>query len=317
MSPLDHLVQSVSDKEKTPRPAYLTLPYPDFHSHTSLSFYSPNDMLVDGADTIMTEPNSYYDADGYSDYQDEDEFTSSIYRRLSSTFFDDDIVPPLRIYYPYHHSSNDLYINPPTSAYSSQNIEFPSSFAQSDYSFVPDIQYYYHLTPDAQTEYESQPDIQTNDDSTVNHIDNTITNTDNDIASTECDAITLPSDTHVTRSVSPVHSSLLIQEDEELTGAVKLSDSVLSNVNISPFTLSTHAHPPPTLTVTLPDRESDLSTESKSTGPGATGMHEEYSQSDPIERTHQTNFEHGYIDFNGQDSFENIQAHIDKMMNGD
>nr|CCG00969.1 glycogenin [Suberites domuncula] len=30
---------------------------------------------------------------------------------------------------------------------------------------------------------------------------------------------------------------------------------------------------------------------------------------------HQTNFEHGHIDFNGRDSFENIQAHIEKMMN--
>ena len=314
MSPLDH--KSVSDTKTTAlRPAYLTLPYPDHHSHTSLSFYSPIDMLGDGADTLVTEPNSYmyYDVDSHSDYQDEEEFTSSIYRRLSA-FFDDDIVPPLRICYPYHHSSNDLYINPPTSAHSSLNIEFPSSFAQSDYSFVPDVQYY-HFTPDSQT---SHSNIQTNDDNTVNVI--IVGTADNDITSTEGDAITLPSGTHVTRSVSPVHSSLLIQEDEELTGAVKLSDSVLSNVNVSPLpspTPSTHAHPPPTLTVTPPDHESDPSTESKSTGEGATGMQEMYSQSGPVETIHQTNFEHGHFDFNGQDSFENIQAHIDKMMNGD
>lgn len=292
----------------SPRPDYPILS--DSHSHTSLSFYSSSELL--------SEASTYYHSTELCNYNsvawdclDNEDYNTAIYQGLKSALLEDDFVP--RWYDYSSSSSDDLYIYPPTSLHSSLNIVFPDSFATSE---DPDPRCYHRHSSDVRSEQDSQPDRQTDERDTFSNTDsltNVLSSTDINNPSTESDANSLwPMGSHRTlHGVSPVHASLLI-EDDKLKGAVKLSDSVLPNVYICPTPpLPPITHPPPSLTVTLSNHESDGSLNSKSKEKEAAGG---YSPSDPLDRVHQTNFEGAKYEFQGCDSFENIQAHMDKMM---
>ena len=244
-------------RPRTPTPAYLTHSYPD----CSLSFYSHSNLFDRVVDSVPVETPTPTGSDYSCD--DIHKFKASIYCKLNNFLLDNDIVPTLRVFYPY---SSDIFVGPPTSAFSSQGIDFPSSLSQSLYSFA-----------------------RSNSRST---------------ASTEGDANSLPESTLSDGYVSPVPPSF---PEVGGPGVVKLSDSVLANINAPP---PTHAYPPTTFTPPTHDKES-IETRGQEASSDYQAV---YVFNNTTKSLEQTNFERGSIDFTGLDSFENIQAHIDKML---
>ncbi len=239
-------------KPRTSTPAYLSHSYSACHSHTSLSFYSQNnpfDRVIESVPAETPTPTG-------SDYSCDDvhKFTASIYCKLNNFLLDDDIVP--RVFYPY---SSDIFVGPPTSAFSSQGIDFPSSLSQSLYSFARSN------------------------------------------SRTESDANSLPESTLSDGYVSPVPSSF---PEVGGPGVVKLSDSVLANINAPP---PTHAYPPTTFTLPTHDKKESVETRQKESA----DHQAVYVYNNTTKSREQINFERG---FTGLDSFENIQARIDKML---
>ena len=95
-------------------------------------------------------------------------------------------------------------------------------------------------------------------------------------------------------------SSLPLSEGEE---GSNLSDSVLTNVtSLSP---STHTHPTTLKPLAHVDKEPLVERPSSP----ALIVSGKVTKSEE-----QVNFEQGNIDYNGQDSFDNIQKHINKML---
>lgn len=121
--------------------------------------------------------------------------------------------------------------------------------------------------------------------------------------STENDANSLSESTLSDGSVSPPVPSF----EAGHVGTVKLSDSVLANVNTPP---PTHVHP-----LTLPPRDNKEASLSRQEESWEQHQSVGEYQSTITKTVEQTNFERGQIDYTGLDSFSSIQAHIDKMLN--
>lgn len=189
------------NEPKPSTPSYLTDSYVDAQSHVSLSFYSHDDIFNKFTHSLPVEsmPASKVGSDYF--YDDED-LHESLNRRLRDILLDDVKTP--RISFP--HSYN-LYWDPPTSACSSQAIDFP--FSQPDYNSV--------------SSSHSQLDSD---------------------GSTESDANSLPESTISEYSISPQSPSLF---NRETWGSGTMSDSVLPHVTTVPSHPHTHTPSPPTI----------------------------------------------------------------------
>lgn len=291
--PLNSVSRANSEASFLGSPPLLSpLSHEDVHSHISLSFYSQNGMFERISSLVHTEPRSYY----VEDLPDTGEPEDAVYieHSLSTDGISQDELDSSGSTWSLHH------LNPPPSYHTPLSLTNQPHFS---ILYTPDADPswgYYSLDS---APFPSVVSTE-NDDMYVSH-DSHVTVLPQ--APTEERGVLVSRDFQVTAPVPP-----LMEED-----TVQLLDSVLhiySSPPIPPISLSTTTHtssfplPPSSPTPLAPNHLRGV----------PQGSHPSTCSSESsIHHTHRREFEVGELYTTGRDSFQNIQAHIDSILNSD
>ena len=313
------------------------LSHEDFHSHISLSFYSRNDFFDRISSLVHTEPRprAYYNfADPLPETSQVDH--SVPMQRSVSTEDSDNAglessgsnwslnhLNPL----PYYHTPLSVTYPPP------QPPVVPSSDAYWDWAYGGYAQSPY-VSLASSTEYDDVDDV-----TYVSHDPQvprpfppfTVPVVEGGVASapgpssavvTELEGDEgVSCDSHMTTPVPAPQFPFVPPEEEGVEGPLLYSDSVLLSrtyPSFPPPSFPSHtptplppSHTPSTLTPLPPSSPHPLG-DPQGYQPSVSSS----SDSGPGGHTHRREFEVGEVHTSGRDSFQNIQAHIDAILNG-